>query len=126
VNIALWIITAFIAVAFSAGALTQLFKTKEQYRAIGPSQHWTDDFDAWQIKMIAVIKLIGCAGLILPGALDLVPGLVPIAASCLTLVMAGAATTRFRRTEWKYLPADLFYLSLCAFIAWGRFDLHPF
>ena len=125
-HITLWIIAAFIAVAFSAGALTQIFKTKEQCRSIGPSQHWTDDFEAGQIKMIAVTKLIGCAGLILPGALDIAPVLVPVAASCLALVMAGAATTRFRRKEWKYFPGDLFYLSLCAFIAWGRFDLHPF
>ncbi|MGJ9414000.1 DoxX family protein [Aeromicrobium sp. CF4.19] len=125
-NITLWIIAAFIAVAFTAGASSQILMTKETYRSLGASQHWVDDFEPGQITTIAVIKLLGCAGLILPGALDNAPVLVPIAACCLMLVMAGAATTRFRRKEWRYLPGDLFYLGLLAFLAWGRFELHPF
>ena len=43
------------------------------------------------------------------------------AACGLALFMAGAATTRFRRREWTYLLGDLVYLSLFAFLAWGRF-----
>lgn len=39
--------------------------------------------------------------------------------------MAGATTTRFRRSEWKLLAGDMVYLSLFALLAWGRFDLHP-
>jgi hypothetical protein len=42
------------------------------------------------------------------------------------LLMAGAATTRFRRNEWGYLAGDLAYLSAFAFLAWGRFALAPF
>ena len=42
------------------------------------------------------------------------------------LFMAGAATTRFRRSEWTYMVGDLVFLSLFAFTAWGRFSLEPF
>lgn len=125
-NITLWIIAGTLAAAFTTGALTQLIKTKESYRKLGPSQYWVEDFTAEQIKVIGTIKLICCFGLILPGALDIAPVLTPIAACGLMLFMAGAATTRFRRMEWKYLAGDLIYLGLFAFLAWGRFDLQPF
>ena len=125
-NTTLWIIAGILAAAFTAGGVSQLAMTKERYRQLGPSQYWVDDFSAGHIKAIGTIKLIGCLGLILPGALDVLPVLTPLAACGLMLFMAGAATTRFRRSEWKYLPGDLFYLGLFAFLAWGRFDLQPF
>lgn len=55
------------AAAFTTGALTQLIKTKESYRGLGPSQYWVDDFTAVQIKVIGTIKLICYLGLILAG-----------------------------------------------------------
>jgi hypothetical protein len=125
-DVTLWIIAGVLAVAFTAGALAQLTMTKQRLRALGPSQHWVDDFGADQIKVIGTVKLIGCVGLILPGALDVAPVLTPLAACGLALFMAGAATTRFRRREWTKLLGDLVYLSLFAFLAWGRFDLQPF
>ena len=125
-NITLWIIAGALAAAFTTGGISQLLMTKERYRALGPSQHWVDDFDRAQIKAIATTKLVGCVGLIVPAALGVAPVLTPLAACGLALFMSGAASTRFRRREWKYLPGDLFYLSLFAFLAWGRFDLEPF
>ena len=125
-DVTLWIIAGVLAVAFTAGALAQLTMTKQRLRALGQSQHWVDDFDADQIKVIGTVKLIGSLGLILPGALDVAPMLTPLAACGLALFMAGAATTRFRRREWTYLLGDLVFLGLFAFLAWGRFDLQPF
>jgi len=125
-NLTLWVLAGALAAAFTTGALTQLLKTKESYRTLGPSQYWVDDFTPEQIKVIGSIKLLGCLGLILPGALGIAPVLSPLAACGLMLFMAGAATTRFRRMEWTYLPGDLVYLGLFAFLAWGRFDLQPF
>ena len=78
------------------------------------------------IKAIGVIKILGAAGLVLPAMLDIAPVLVPLAASGLMLVMAGAATTRFRRGEWKFLVGDLAFLSSLAFVAWGCFGPEPF
>lgn len=68
----------------------------------------------------------GILGLILPGALGILPVLTPLAACGMVMFMTGAATTRFRRSEWKHLGPDLLCLSLSAFVAWGRFDLQPF
>lgn len=124
-HITLWILTAILATAFTVGGLSQILLTKQKYRSVGASQHWVDDFGPGHLKAIGATKVTGSLGLILPGALGIVPVLVPIAASCLALVMAGAATTRFRRSEWTYMVGDVVYLGLFAFVAWGRFDLHP-
>jgi len=125
-NLTLWILAGALAAAFTAGGASLLLMPKERYRTLGPSQHWVDDFEDVHLKLIGVIKIVGCLGLILPAALDIAPVLTPLAACGLMLFMAGAGTTRFRRSEWKLLLGDLFYLSAFAFLAWGRFDLHPF
>lgn len=125
-NIALWIITGLLAVAYGAGGISQIFLSKERYRALATSQHWVDDFDAGQIKAIGTIKLIGVVGMVVPPLVGIAPILSPIAACGLALLMAGAATTRFRRREWMLMAGDTAYMLLFVFVAWGRFALAPY
>ncbi|SCG52128.1 DoxX-like family protein [Micromonospora echinaurantiaca] len=122
---ALWIVTAIVATGFAIGGISQVVLTKERFRSFGASQHWVDDFGRGHIKAIGTIKIIGSLGLILPAVLDVAVVLVPLAASGLMLVMAGAGTTRFRRSEWGYLLGDLMFIGLLGFVAWGRFALEP-
>ncbi|WP_205471365.1 DoxX family protein [Nocardioides sp. SYSU D00038] len=121
----LWIIAATLAVAFTAGALSLLLLPAERYRALGASQHWVDDFGPGHLRAIGVVKLVGAVGLVVPAALGTATVLTPLAACGLALFMAGAGTTRFRRSEWRYLAGDLAFVALFVFLAWGRFDLQP-
>ena len=123
---ALWIATGLIGVAFTVGGLSQVLMSKEKYRSYGPAQHWVDDFTEGHLTAIGVVKLVGVAGLVLPPLVGIAPVLSPVAATCLALVMAGAATTRFRRSEWAYMAGDVGFLLALAFIAWGRFVAAPF
>lgn len=125
-NTALWIIAAVAAVAYFIGGATQVLMPKDKYRSLAASQHWADDFSSGQIKAIGTVKMIGAIGLVLPAAVRVAPVLVPLAAVGLMLFMAGAATTRFRRSEWGYLVGDVAFLAVFAFLAWGRFSLQPF
>lgn len=125
-DIVLWIVTGLLAVAFATGGIAQLVLPKERYRAFGASQHWVDDFGAGHVKAIGTIKLIGVTGLVVPPLVGIAPILSPIAACGLALLMAGAATTRFRRSEWGLMAGDAMYLLAFAFVAWGRFDLVPY
>lgn len=120
-NITLWIITIIAGAAYAAGGTTMLVMSRERYRAIGATQHWVDDFGDGHLKAIATIKLVGAIGLVLPAALNIAPALTPVAACGLALFMAGAATTRFRRSEWLYMAGDVVYLGIFAFLAWGWF-----
>jgi hypothetical protein len=125
VNTTLWVIAIVLSAAFLVGGATQVLMSKEKYRSLGGSQHWVDDFGAGHIKVIGGIKIIGAVGLVLPGLVGPAPALVPVAASGLMLVMAGAATTRFRRSEWKLMVGDVTFLALFAVLAWGRFGIEP-
>lgn len=125
-NTALWILAGFLGTAFTIGGTALLVLPKDRYRALHRTQGWVDDFSAGQVKVIAVLKLLGGLGLLLPALGDVAPILVPMAASGLALFMAGAGTTRMRRGEVGPLAGDLVFLGLLVFLAWGRFGLEPF
>lgn len=125
-NIVLWIITGGLAAAFGIGGISQLYLSRQRYRSLAKSQHWVDDFTAGHVKAIGAIKLVGVVGMIAPPIVGIAEFLSPLAACGLMLVMAGAATTRFRRSEWWLMVGDVSYLLAFAFVAWGRFSLAPF
>lgn len=125
-DIALWIIAGALALAFGAGGAAQILLPKERYGAIAATQRWVEDFGPGHVKAIGAIKLLGVVGLMVPPLAGIAVGLSPIAACGLMLVMAGAATTRFRRNEWWFMTGDVAYLAAFAFLAWGRFVLVPF
>jgi hypothetical protein len=125
-NTALWIIAGLLAFAFGVGGATQILLTKERYGALAASQQWTEDFGPGHIKAIGTIKILCVIGLIVPPIVGTAVVLSPLAACGLVLVMAGAATTRFRRSEWLLMGGDLAYLAAFAFLAWGRYALAPF
>jgi hypothetical protein len=79
------------------------------------------EFSAGFVKTLGAVEILGAAGLILPGLLNIVPILVPLAAVGLVLIMVGAAIVEFRRQEFKHMLLNLIYLALAAFVAWGRF-----
>lgn len=120
---ALWIITIIAAAAYAAGGTSLLLLSRERYRSMGSTQHWVDEFGDGHLKAIGAIKLVGALGLVLPVAVGIAPVLTPVAACGLALFMAGAATTRFRRSEWLYMVGDIVYLGGFAFLAWGWFTL---
>lgn len=115
-NTTLWVITIAAGLAYLAGGASLLVLSRQRYRSLAASQHWVDDFGDGHLKAIAAVKLTGGVGL-------LVPPLVPLAACGLALFMSGAATTRFRRSEWGSMAGDVIFLALFVFLAWGRFTL---
>lgn len=126
-NTALWIIAGVLAITYVGCGAAQILVPKDRYRGLrGSSQHWADDFQPGHLTAIGTLKIIGAIGLVLPPLAGLPPVLSPLAACGLMLVMAGAATTRFRRCEWAYMAVDVVFLAAFAFLAWGRFALAPF
>ncbi|CAL9447465.1 DoxX family protein [Streptomyces sp. enrichment culture] len=125
-NLALWIVAGLLALVFLVGGVGKLVVPKEKLVAMGPGAAWAGDFSAGALKAIAVLEVLGGLGLVLPAVAGVAPVLVPLAAVGLVLMMAGAAAVRLRRHENKLMPADLAYLALAAFVAWGRFGPEPF
>ncbi|MBB4686940.1 DoxX family protein [Amycolatopsis jiangsuensis] len=122
-NIALWIVAGLFAIGYIVGGVVKLVWPYEKYAA---RQYWPEDFTSGNVKFMGTIEVLGGLGLVLPGLLNIVPVLVPVAASGMALYMAGAATERMRRAEYKELLGDLLFLTGVVFVAWGRFGLVPF
>ncbi|MEU0492423.1 DoxX family protein [Nocardiopsis sp. NPDC006139] len=125
-NIALWIITGLLTAVYLFSGFGKLFVPREKMAAMTDAARWVLDFKPGTLKAIGALEVIGAAGLTLPALLGIAPILVPLAASGLALVMAGAVILRVRRGEIKAALVDGGYLALAAFVAVGRFALEPF
>ena len=118
-DLTLWIVAGLMAAVYLFAGVGKLFVPKEKLAA-APGGGWVNDFSPGAVKGIGALEVLAAAGLILPAVLDIAPVLVPLAASGLVVLMAGATFTRFRRHEVKPMMADLTYLALATFVAWGR------
>jgi uncharacterized membrane protein YphA (DoxX/SURF4 family) len=118
-NRALWIVAGLLAVVYLLSGAGKLVVPKEKLAAF-PGGGWVEDFSAGAVKAIGALEVLAAVGLVLPAVLGIAPVLVPLAAAGLVLLMAGAVFTRLRRREPKAMVADLVYLALAAFVAWGR------
>lgn len=125
-NTALWIVAGLLAVAYLASGGGKLILPKKKIADFGASARWVEDFSPGSVKAIGAFEILGAVGLILPATLDIAPALVPLAALGLVLIMTGAVITRIRRDEFTFMLADLAYLVLAAFVAWGRFGPESF
>jgi hypothetical protein len=126
VNLALWIIAGVLAAAYLFSGGGKLILTKEKIATMSSGAGWVEDVSTGGIKAIGALEVLGAVGLILPAVLDVAPGLVPVAASGLAMIMIGAVITRIRRQEFTFMMADLVYLGLTGFVAWGRFGPESF
>jgi hypothetical protein len=126
VNVALWIVTGFLATVLLIST-SKMFVPREKIAAIGGrGAEWVLDFSPAALRAIATLELPAVAGLILPAVLDIAPVLVPVTATCVALLFTGAAIMRFRRGERATVVPDLVYLALAVFVAWGRFGPESF
>jgi hypothetical protein len=124
-NLTLWIVTGLLATAYLTGGALKIVLPREKVAAF-PGGGWAEDFSDRAVKAIGAAEVLAAVGLVLPAVLGIVPVLVPLAALGLVLLMTGAAIVRLRRHETPALLADLVYLALAAFVAWGRVGPEPF
>ena len=123
-DVALWIVAGVLAAVFLAAGAMKLSQPRQKLADSG--MPWVEDFSDGAVKAIGALEVLAAVGLILPAALDIVPVLVPIAATGLVLLMVGAAITHARRREPQGIAVNLVLLALAAFVAWGRFGPYAF
>jgi hypothetical protein len=119
-NVVLWIVAGVLAAAYLGAGFLKLTTAKDALVEKGMA--WAADFGPKHIKLIGAAELVGAVGLILPWALDVAPKLTPIAATCLALLMIGAAATHVKRGDAPKdaVPSAVLAL-LSIFVAAGRF-----
>ena len=115
---ALWIVQALLALLFLFTGGMKLVLPVEELTAQTPLP---DLF----VRFIGVVEVLGALGLVLPGLPRIRPGLTPLAAAGLVIIMIGATTITLAT---MYAALALFPLVtglLAAFVAYGRWRLAP-
>lgn len=119
-TLALWISAGLLAGVLLVAGAGKLFVPKEKLAA-APGGGWTGDVSVGFVKTLGTLELLGAVGLVLPAVIGIAPVLVPLAAVGVVLLMVGAMITHLRRHEAVAVVANLAYLALAVFVAWGRF-----
>ncbi|WP_022890432.1 DoxX family protein [Agromyces italicus] len=113
--IALWIVTAMLALAF---VMAGTMKAVTPYERVGEKMPWVEDVNPAQLKGIGVLEAIGAIGLILPAATGIAPWLTPVAAFGLAGMMAVAVGLHIRRREPFAPSLVLGIIALAVGIGW--------
>jgi hypothetical protein len=125
VNLTLWIAAGLLATIALVGGISKTFVPKAKLAAAHGGE-WTAGASVGFVKTLGLLELLAAAGLILPAVVDIAPVMVPVTAVCWVLLMIGAMITHGRLGQPRLVMLNLVYLSLAAFIAWGRFGPESF
>jgi hypothetical protein len=77
------------------------------------------------VRLLGVAEVLGALGLVLPGLLGIRPGLTPLAAAGLTIIMIGAIGITAAGGDLVMGAVPLVTGLLAAFVAYGRWRLAP-
>jgi uncharacterized membrane protein YphA (DoxX/SURF4 family) len=117
-NIALWIAQGLLAAIFLfAGGMKLVLPVEEMTQQL--------PLPGLFLRFIAVCEVLGAIGLILPGLLRIRPGLTPLAAAGLLIIMIGATLVMLMTDDVAMAPIPLVVGLLAAFVAYGRWRLVP-
>ena len=115
---ALWIVQGLLAFIFLFAGGTKL---------VLPIEEMTKDvvLPGLFLRLLGVAEVLGAIGLILPGLLHIRPGLTPLAAVGLVLIMIGATGISLAIMGPAPALIPLVVGLLAAFVAYGRWRLAP-
>jgi uncharacterized membrane protein YphA (DoxX/SURF4 family) len=115
---ALWIVQGLLALLFLfAGVMKLLMPMDELAKEAGMPGPF--------LKFIAVAEVLGAIGLILPGLLRSRPGLTPLAAAGLVIIMIGATVVSLVSGGIVMALSPFVVGLLAVFVAYGRWRLVP-
>ena len=117
-NYILWIVQVLLALLFLFAGGTKLVLPIEVMRSMGsPNQILLPGL---LVRFIGVCEVLGALGLILPGLFRIRPGLTPLAAAGLVIIMIGATGLTFAGDGAAAALFPLVVVILAAFVAYGR------
>ena len=117
-NVALWIVQGLLAALFLFAGGAKLVMSLDQMA--GPVA-----LPEWFLRFIGVAEVLGALGLILPGLLRIRPGLTPLAAAGLVIIMIGATVLTLVGGMVAVALMNAVVALLAAFVAYGRWRLAP-
>jgi len=115
---ALWIVQGLLAALFLlAGGMKLVLPVEEMTKQI--------QLPGLFLRFIGVAEVLGAIGLVLPGLLRIRPGLTPLAAAGLVIIMIGATVVTLASGMLAPALISLVVGLLAALVAYGRWRLAP-
>ena len=119
-NIALWIVQGLLAALFLfAGGMKLVMPIEEMLKQM------PIPLPGWFLQVTGIFEMLGAIGVILPWLLRIRPGLTPLAAAGLVIVMIVATAYNLAAGDVATALITLVIGLLCAFVAYGRWRLTP-
>ena len=119
-NYALWIIQWLLALLFLfAGGMKLVLPIEEM------TKQMPLPLPGLFLRFTGVVEVLGAIGLILPWLLRIRPGLTPLAAAGLAIVMIGATVYTVAAGDFTAALIPLLVGLLSAFVAYGRWRFTP-
>ena len=117
-SVALWIVQGLLAALFLFAGGAKLVMPLDQMT--GPVT-----LPGWFVRFLGVAEVLGALGLILPGLLRIRPGLTPLAAAGLVIIMIGATVITLIGGLVALALMNVVVALLAGFVAYGRWRLAP-
>jgi hypothetical protein len=117
-NRVLWIVQILLAALFLFTGVSKLMMPADQLTAGSP-------LSAEFLQFISVCEILGAFGLILPGLFRIRPGLTPLAALGLLVIVIGATVVTLMTMAWTWAILPAVTAILLAFVVYGRWRLAP-
>lgn len=122
-NILLWVFQSLLAAAFLGVGGMKIVRDRAELAAVFG---WVEQFSDASVKIIGLLDALVSLGLILPGATDIAPSLVPWAALGGVALAGGGVVVHLRRSETSLAAGNLLYIALLVVVACGRFGPYRF
>jgi len=117
-NTTLWIVQILLALLFLfTGGMKFVMSVEEMTKQMA--------MPGWFLHSIGVCEILGGLGLILPWLTGVRPGLTPLAAAGLAIIMIGATIVTVMTGAIGIAVLPLAVGILAAFVAYGRWRLTP-
>ena len=116
-HITLWVMQVLLAIIFIMAGVTKSFQPID---AIAESLPWVLSTPVALVRFIGISEILGGLGLLLPSILRIKPILTAWAAIGLAVIMIFAAIFHGARAEYSGIIANMVFMAVALFIAWGR------
>jgi putative oxidoreductase len=121
-NITIWIVQGITATLM---VISAFMKIATPISKLSARWKWTGELPETVVRLLGVLDLLGGIGIIVPALLKIKPGLTPLAALGVVLLMTSASVFHISRGEASVIGFNIILMLLASFIAWGRYKKLP-
>ena len=120
-NVLAWVLQGLLALVFLFHGILYSLGPEPMVRSMREQGAWPPAIPAGFRVFIGVAEILAAIGLILPSVTRVLPGLTPLAAGGLSIVMVGAIVYHARRGEYPMVAGVavlLVLVALTGFLRW--------